>query len=147
MQIKESRSSKSSGWLRGLLAMAVLFGGATSAYGIVTSLGLVGDLHQPQAEHAAQSDLLALVQSGDHAAAFEGAFELGDELFEAQFNALDGSGANVGQGQRFTRVPRADLAAGDQWADHVPSARPGPTPRPATSATCCRSTTAPAPRP
>lgn len=126
MQIKESRTSRRSGWLRGLLATTLLFGGATSAYGIVTSLGLVGDLHLPQAEHAAQSDLLSLVQSGDGAAAFEGAFELGDELFEATFNALDGSGANVGQGERFTRVPRADLAAGNEWADHFPERATGP---------------------
>jgi hypothetical protein len=112
--------------MRGLLATTVLFGGATSAYGIVTSLGLVGDLHLPQAEHTAQSDLLALVQSGDGEAAFEGAFELGDELFEAKFNALDGSGANVGNGERFTRVPRADMAAGDEWADHIPQRATGP---------------------
>ncbi len=43
------------------------------------------------------------------------AFELGDELFGTQFNALDGSGANVGRGQRFTRVPRADLKGPTEW--------------------------------
>jgi len=32
----------------------------------------------------------------------------GDELFETRFNALDGAGMNVGDGGRFTRVPRAD---------------------------------------
>ena len=54
------------------------------------------------------------------------AFELGDELFGAQFNALDGSGANVGRGQRFTRVPRADLNGPTEWKSHFPPAVTGP---------------------
>src|SRR5262245_66127888 len=36
-------------------------------------------------------------------------FEAGDAYFETEFNTLDGGGANVGRGQRFTRVPSADL--------------------------------------
>lgn len=47
----------------------------------------------------------------------------GDELFETVFNAPDGVGADVGNGQRFTRVPRADLAA---WLSHMPPRATGP---------------------
>ena len=54
------------------------------------------------------------------------AFEGGDELFETVFNALDGVGANVGQGQRFTRMPRADLRGFGEWANHVPARETGP---------------------
>lgn len=113
-------------WLRGLGVATLILGGATSAVAITSSLDLVGELHEPQAEQVSQADLLALVQSGDHEAAFEGAFEMGDELFEVRFNALDGVGANVGQGQRFTRVPRADLDGEDEWANHFPRRETGP---------------------
>ena len=41
-------------------------------------------------------------------AAFEHAFEMGDELFETVFNAADGVGANIGNGARFSQLPRAD---------------------------------------
>src|SRR5687768_9271637 len=47
-------------------------------------------------------------------------FECGDVFFGTQFNALDGVGANVGDGTRFTRSPRADLRRPGQWATHVP---------------------------
>src|SRR4030095_15388159 len=47
-------------------------------------------------------------------------------LFETQFNVLDGIGANVGKGLRFTRMPRADLSAPGQWATHVPARATGP---------------------
>lgn len=50
-------------------------------------------------------------------------FECGDELFEARFNALDGVGMDVGDGGRFTRVPRADLA---NWANTTPERATGP---------------------
>jgi hypothetical protein len=54
------------------------------------------------------------------------AFELGDELFGTQFNALDGGGANVGRGQRYTRVPRADLRGTGEWFRHTPARVTGP---------------------
>jgi Di-haem oxidoreductase, putative peroxidase len=54
------------------------------------------------------------------------AFELGDELFGTQFNALDGSGGNVGRGQRFSRVPRADLKGDGEWFNHTPPRVTGP---------------------
>jgi hypothetical protein len=115
-----------SGWVPATLAIAVVLGGATSAFAIVTSLGLVGDLHEPRAVHFDQFAALDLVRSGEGHAAFEGAFEEGDELFETQFNALDGVGANVGNGQRFTRVPRADLSSPGEWASHSPARATGP---------------------
>ncbi len=105
---------------------ATLLGGATSAYAIMTSLELVDQLHEPQAEQVDQFALLDLIQSGEGSAAFEGAFETGDELFETRFNALDGVGADVGDGTRFTRVPRADLEGPGEWADHFPPRVTGP---------------------
>jgi cytochrome c peroxidase len=39
---------------------------------------------------------------------------------------LDGGGANVGRGQRFTRTPRADLTGTGQWATHFPARATGP---------------------
>lgn len=57
---------------------------------------------------------------------FEAAFDCGDELFEASFNAIDGVGANVGDGGRFTRVPRADLVGAGEWARHFPIRATGP---------------------
>src|SRR6185436_7032994 len=53
-------------------------------------------------------------------------FEHGDELFSMKFNALDGGGANVGNGMRFTRIPRADLNGTGQWAMHTPRRETGP---------------------
>src|SRR5882724_10627671 len=46
--------------------------------------------------------------------------------FETKFNAIDGGGANVGNGSRFTRVPRADLTGAGQWASHTPRRETGP---------------------
>lgn len=111
---------------RTALLIALLMVTSFGAYAIVTDLGTVDRLHAPIAEHADQAVFHGLVAAGQTAEAFELAFELGDELFEAEFNALDGVGANVGQGQRFTRVPRADLAAGDEWANHFPARATGP---------------------
>ncbi|WP_144394419.1 di-heme oxidoredictase family protein [Pleionea sediminis] len=50
-------------------------------------------------------------------------FECGDELFETRFNALDGVGMDVGDGNRFTRVPRADL---NNWLNSTPNRSTGP---------------------
>lgn len=89
-------------------------------------LATVAALHSGQAEHADQRELLALVNYGQPAVAFREAFQQGDELFETQFNTLDGVGANVGQGLRFTQVPRADLDAPGEWATHSPKRITGP---------------------
>jgi hypothetical protein len=97
-------------------------------------LALVGTLHKPVAEHTDQYDLMGLVRGGQADEAYALAFEHGDELFETEFNALDGGGANVGDGSRFTRVPRADLDGPGQWASHTPKRETGPN---ATACTSC----------
>src|SRR5262245_1584568 len=86
----------------------------------------VDALHDPAAEHVDQEELVGLVRAGRGAEAFELAFESGDELFETIFNALDGVGAKVGNGERFTRTPRADLRGPGEWASHFPKRTTGP---------------------
>jgi hypothetical protein len=76
--------------------------------------------------HVDQYELTALVANGLHLEAFLHAFETGDEVFGTAFSMHDGVGGNVGQGQRFTRVPRADLAGFGEWAAHTPSRATGP---------------------
>lgn len=85
--------------------------------------GLVARHHEPQAEHCIQSELNSITDPHER---FEAAFDCGDELFETRFNALDGVGANVGDGQRFTRVPRADKTGPTEWANHFPARATGP---------------------
>lgn len=58
--------------------------------------------------------------------AFHEAFEAGDDLTEAIFTTARGAGANVGAGQRFTRLPRADLTGPGEWASHFPPREGGP---------------------
>lgn len=106
--------------------LTIVLASAVGARAIITNLGLIGTLHTPHAEHLDQAELVALVQSNQTEEAFEEAFEHGDELFETSFNALDGGGANVGQGQRFTRIPRADRRGPGESANHVPSRATGP---------------------
>jgi hypothetical protein len=118
------------------LGLAVIFGGTLGAWAMTRDLGLTGSLHEAAAEHADQDELMNLVLSGEFGKAFEEAFELGDELFETVFNSLDGVGAHVGQGQRFTRVPRADLTGPDEWANHFPRRETGPN---AQSCNACHS--------
>ena len=100
--------------------------GALRVTGIVKDPTLVGALHSAKAEHTDQAALLALVRGGHNDDAVEEAFEAGDEFFETEFNALDGIGANVGDGTRFTRIPRADLNGNGQWASHAPARAIGP---------------------
>jgi cytochrome c peroxidase len=80
---------------------------------------------EPVAIHIDQMLLKRLAET-DPVLAFETAFEVGDELFETVFNAADGVGANVGNGQRFTRVPRADLRGAGEWKNHSPQRVTGP---------------------
>jgi cytochrome c551/c552 len=109
-----------------VLAALVVLGAAVTAWAIVTDMTDVRIVHQPAAAHVDQNELLTLVKTGQRAQAFTDAFEEGDELFETNFNALDGGGANVGRGQRFTRVPRADLSGPGEWASHTPARVTGP---------------------
>jgi len=80
----------------------------------------VRNLHDPAAEHCTQDELLAAADR------FEEAFECGDEHFGVTFNAVDGVGANVGNGQRFTRMPRADKKGANEWFRHTPARATGP---------------------
>jgi hypothetical protein len=107
--------------LAGLVAMA-----SATVWAIVTSLSEVELVHDAVAVHVSQTELRQLVAAGQDHDAFEEAFELGDELFATQFNALDGGGANVGRGQRFTRVPRSDLKGSGEWFRHEPERVTGP---------------------
>jgi hypothetical protein len=119
--------ASSSRWKKALLAAGILGATSASAWAIVTTLDLVARLHEPATEeHLDQLELLTLTQNGQGPAAFQLAFNTGDELFETHFNSLDGGGANVGDGQRFTRVPRADLDGRGEWARHTPSRATGP---------------------
>jgi cytochrome c peroxidase len=47
-------------------------------------------------------------------------------MFETIFLAPDGVGVNVGNGAKFTRVPRADLSGPGEWATHMPARITGP---------------------
>ena len=116
------------------LSALVLCSGAAILRAIVNDLTLVETLHPANTEHLDQGDLLGLVQTDQKAEAFIEAFEHGDELFETEFNAIAGVGANVGDGSRFTRVPRADLTAAGHWATHTPKRATGPN---ATSCAAC----------
>ncbi|MDO6588762.1 hypothetical protein DS901_14810 [Loktanella sp. D2R18] len=66
-----------------------------------------------------------LVANGQRDVAFEFAFEMGDELTEADFTAIQGVGANIGEGRRFSRFPRADLNGPGEWATHFPAREGG----------------------
>jgi hypothetical protein len=108
-------------WMACALAgMALLGAGVVSA--VITDLGEIAVVHQAAAEHADQAELNGLPADER----FVEAFELGDELFATSFNALDGGGANVGRGQRFTRVPRADMHGPGEWYMHKPERVTGP---------------------
>jgi cytochrome c553 len=104
------------------IAAAVVLAAAAGAWAIVTELANVSLVHRAAAEHGEQADLMLLPAHE----AFVEAFEIGDELFATSFNALDGGGANVGAGQRYTRVPRADLKGSGEWFRHTPARVTGP---------------------
>jgi mono/diheme cytochrome c family protein len=107
-----------------VLSGVIVTGTALGA--ITVDLNRVAAVHGTSLKHTFQSQFFDLVQAGRQAEAFDLAFERGDELFDTSFFASDGGGANVGNGQRFTRVPRADLKAAGQWAAHTPSRATGP---------------------
>lgn len=98
-------------------------------------LDIVEQNHPTHVEHITQEELNTrfAVAPLD---AFLFAFDLGDELFEVDFTAVDGGGANVGNGERTTRLPRADLNAPGQWASHFPARATGPN---ASSCASCHS--------
>lgn len=98
------------------------------------SMDLIGEMHEPAASHTTQVSFLEMAATESREDTFLEVFELGDVLFDTDFNTLDGGGANVGNGMRFSRVPRADLKGKTQWASHVPFRHTGPN---AQSCTAC----------
>ncbi|MGE0289638.1 MAG: di-heme oxidoredictase family protein [Acetobacteraceae bacterium] len=94
-----------------------------SAAASAVDLAAVDQVHDAQAEHCDQDEILAIA---DPLSRFAETFECGDELFDTRFNALDGVGANVGDNLRFSRVPRADKTGLGEWASHVPRRVTGP---------------------
>ena len=107
------------GLLHRLSVIALSFGISTGTRAVVTEdqLDLVDEIEPSQAEHCDE-----VVVSGS----FDDIFVCGDEFFETDFTATDGGGANVGNGQRYTRTPRADLSAPGQWGNHFPQRPTGP---------------------
>lgn len=81
-----------------------------------------------------QNALNQMIQNGQAEQAFLDAFEAGDELTEFSFDASQGVGANIGEGRRFTRFPRADLDGPKEWANHLPKREGGAN---ATSCIAC----------
>jgi hypothetical protein len=99
---------------------------------------LVGRLHERlHDEPVQQEELLRFLELGKPALGFQWAFRQGEELFETEFTSLDGGGARVGSGERYTRLPRADLSGPGQWSRHVPARATGPN---AAACTACHDT-------
>jgi hypothetical protein len=103
----------------GGVVCALAFGVAPTAQAITSEgeLASIEQIHGGNVEHC--DEVVAELD-------FLEAFECGDELFEVVFNAVDGGGANVGDGGRFTRGPRADLHGPGEWANHLPTRATGP---------------------
>src|SRR5438552_9585056 len=109
------------------LVGALLAASGVGSWAIVTEVSLVEKLHGGVIEHSDQAALLAM-RNRD---AYKEAFTRGDAIFSDLFNAVDGAGANIGDGTRFTRFPRADLVGKDaegrpMWASHIPTRITGP---------------------
>jgi len=122
------------------LALAIVSSGV-SAWALITSSGdrtivnnVQGSTFSAIGGHMVQSTLTNEVINGQNAQAFQQSFALGDGMFAAKFHAGDGGGANVGVGERYTRMPRADLTGAGQWATHTPARATGPN---ATGCTGC----------
>src|SRR4051812_34013250 len=91
--------------LWGGVAGAFIMGGAITAHSISADLEIVDEVEGAAVEeHMVQADLNA-TPAADR---FKVAFAHGNELFQTTFNAVDGIGAKVHAGERFTRTPRAD---------------------------------------
>jgi di-heme oxidoreductase (putative peroxidase) len=94
------------------------FSSIADTVGILNS----GSVEQHLGAHVDQALLEAMLPLE----AFEYAFEQGDELFEINYNALDGVGVNVGNGKRFSTLPRPDLKGPMAWASVEPMRFTGP---------------------
>jgi hypothetical protein len=109
-------------------------GGGMRAHSISPEdLAVLREVDEPAFGEIQHQDQLALNQAAQavgNAAArridlFTRTFDHGDELFELQFNALDGGGAYVSPQQRYTRFPRPDLRE-NGWFSHAPGRATGP---------------------
>src|SRR5207245_2447400 len=89
---------------RWLLAGAALVATSLFTWAFVGNPTLVAQLHPTLGVHADQGRLVSFVVNNP-SQAFLTAFDEGDQLFDTRYTAADGGGANVGQGQRYTRVP------------------------------------------
>ncbi|MCP3866547.1 MAG: hypothetical protein GY703_00315 [Gammaproteobacteria bacterium] len=105
--------------LRRFSTTVLSLGVTTGTWAIVDKdqLSIVAEIEPSHAEHCDE-----VVAAGN----FNDIFVCGDEFFEVDFIATDGGGANVGNGQRYTRTPRADLRTQGQWATHFPQRPTGP---------------------
>jgi len=90
---------------------------------VVIAEEVISEVEQPLAEHCTQSEINAISDPNER---FVFTFECGQRLFATRFNSLDGGGANVGDGNLYTGIPRADLNGAGEWANHVPQRRNGP---------------------
>ena len=136
----------------GLAAAAIaLFTGVGA---LVASDGFTG-IKQPHSNSAAEAEpseeeegyrplqqafLNELARRSGDVEAFKAAFEAGDELTEISFTSAQGVGAKVGEGRRFSRLPRADLSKQGDWATHQPMREGGPN---ATSCIACHNAPGP----
>src|SRR5439155_192587 len=106
------RAHTSGGMVQSTLRLAVvalLAGSGVGAWAIVTEVSLVEKLHGGELEHTDETALRGM-RNRD---AYLDAFTHGDAIFSDLFNAVDGAGANIGNGARFSRFPRADLVGND----------------------------------
>lgn len=96
----------------------------------IVSYSWVSDISAQQRLHNIhQQTAKGKIQHCDEAIAtnrFLEAFKCGKVLFETRFNHNDGVGINVGNGSRFTRVPRADLNGNLEWNTNIPRRSTGP---------------------
>ena len=99
--------------------ISLLAGGVALA--IVNQLGDLQRIDVVYDSALTHSDQVA-IRSSDLA----DVFEAGDAFFDTAFTALDGGGANVGRGQRYSRFPRADLRGPGEWLNHQPARETGP---------------------
>lgn len=111
--------------VRALLLFSSIIFSSWAAIAQVDDTSTTQRLHPSQVEHVTQAELNEMLAT-DPLAAFLFAFDLGDEMFEVDFTAVDGGGANVGNGERTTRIPRADLNGQGEWANHFPERATGP---------------------
>lgn len=124
--MKIPRFARSLRWPLRIGAAAGILLAGSGAYAIITGVALVKTLHPTSVAHVVQGALYLTNKAGNPGLSYDVSFQEGDELFEATFTSVDGVGANVGKGERFTHVPRADLTGATEWANHKPPRATGP---------------------